>query len=259
MSGEDKKRILFVDHDERLRGLCSEMLTGAGYSVEVASSGAEAFGKIREAAFDIVITGLRHPGLDGIGLYLDTLKIYSDMRGRFIFMAEEACAGLDGRESVPSRQDRYLVKPLDIRALLREVERLTGANLSAFFARYRQDEEGRRAHRRLCWAEDCRLWQGNAAGARPLTQTTDISRGGMRIRYMGSPMRQGSAVGVSVKSLDVSGRAAIAWSRRIDDDESASGLSLSEPMAAAALSLALRPDRAFIPPLVSGAGALRAA
>lgn len=251
MDEQERKKILFVDDDEKLRSFCSEVLTGAGYNVEVASSGTEAYGKLRESRFDLVITGMRIPGLDGMGLYLSTLKVYSHMKERFLFMTEDTCADFESQEVITRQNERYLIKPFDIKELLKKVEGLTGANLSAFFAKYRDLNENRREERRFCWAEDCKVFEDGSLSPRPFTQTTDVSRHGMRLRYMGSPIRTASTMEVVLKHLDFRSTGRIVWSREISGMEAASGLSLLDPVPAAALSIILRGRKSFIPPLVS--------
>lgn len=251
MDEQERKKILFVDDDERLRSFCSEVLIGAGYNVEVASSGTEAYGKLTESSFDLVITGMRIPGLDGMGLYLSTLKVYSNMKERFLFMTEDTCADFESQEVITRQNEKYLIKPFDIKELLKKVESLTGANLSAFFAKYRDLNENRREERRLCWAEDCKVFEDGSSSPRPFTQTTDISRHGMRIRYMGSPLRAASTVKVILRHLDIRNAGRIVWSMELNGMEAASGISLFNPIPAAAISIVLRGRKNFIPPLVS--------
>lgn len=240
------KRILFVDEDEGLKKFCSEVLTIAGYSVELASNGIEAYGKLREASYDLVITGISLPGLDGIGLYLDTLKIYSNMREKFIFMEEETCA-----QEARAEDEAHIVKPFNVRELLSKVESLTGVNLTAFLMKYRNLGENRRGSRRFCWTEDSRLLE-DALPSRPFAQTMNVSRQGLRIRYMGSPIQPESLVRIEVKCLTVRGTALVVWSRALDERESVSGLKLAEPVPASALRVITQSRRPFIPPLVSG-------
>lgn len=240
------KRILLVDEDEGLKKFCSEVLTIAGYSVELASSGIEAYGKLREASYDLVITGMRLPGLDGIGLYLDTLKIYSNMREKFIFMEEDTCV-----EEADGEDEKHLVKPFDVRELLRKVEALTGVNLTAFLMKYRSVEENRRSGRRFCWTEDLRLLEDERP-SRLFAQTMNVSHRGLRVRYMGSPLRPESLIRIEVKCLMVRGPAIVVWSKALDERESMSGLKLSEPVSPAKLRALTQSRRPFIPPLVSG-------
>ena len=248
MAEPAKKKILLVDEDDRLKRSCSDVLTGAGYKVELASNGEEAYGKLKEASFDLVITGTL-PGLDGIGLYLDTLKIYANMREKFLFMEKETCA--EGQAALQQPDARYLVKPFNAAELLIKVETLTGVNLSAFLMKHRNPGENRRADQRLCWTEDLKVWEGPRV-FRPFVHTMDISRRGVRIRYMGSIMKPGSIVTIAIRYMEVRCGARVVWSIALSENEAASGLALARPVPASTMLMAARGRRAFIPPLVSG-------
>ncbi len=63
-----KGRILVVDDDALSRALCSDMLVGGGFYVKAASSGPEALEVLEEEDFDIVVTDLVMPGMDGLEL-----------------------------------------------------------------------------------------------------------------------------------------------------------------------------------------------
>jgi DNA-binding NtrC family response regulator len=64
------KRILVVDDDERVlfvfRGALVRL--GSDYEIVTAQNGCEALERAREASFDLVITDLRMPDMDGIAL-----------------------------------------------------------------------------------------------------------------------------------------------------------------------------------------------
>ncbi len=113
--------------------------------------------------------------------------------------------------------------------------------------------EGREADRRLdhrfCWNEDC-LMDGGPPKGRPFASTADISRNGIRIRYMGSPIREGLRVGVTFKSLGFKSLATVVWSWALNSSESISGLRLLEPIPAYSI-MAVVNTRPFIPPLIS--------
>jgi two-component system response regulator HydG len=65
-----QKHILVVDDEERVLFVMRGALTrlGDGYRVVTASSGREALDKARQIPFDLVLTDLRMPGMDGIEL-----------------------------------------------------------------------------------------------------------------------------------------------------------------------------------------------
>jgi DNA-binding NtrC family response regulator len=59
------KHLLIVEDEAPLRQAVAEQLTDRGYRVEQADSGEAALAKLADFAFDIIITDLRLPGIDG--------------------------------------------------------------------------------------------------------------------------------------------------------------------------------------------------
>ena len=64
----EKFKILITDDDMDLRELLTEAIKNWGYEVSVARDGDEALRKLRMERFDIVITDLMMPGMDGLAL-----------------------------------------------------------------------------------------------------------------------------------------------------------------------------------------------
>lgn len=64
----EKFKILITDDDIDLRELLTEAVRNWGYEVSVAKDGDEALRKLRMERFDIVITDLMMPGMDGLAL-----------------------------------------------------------------------------------------------------------------------------------------------------------------------------------------------
>jgi DNA-binding NtrC family response regulator len=64
------KRILVVDDEDRVLMVLREGLAmlGEGYEIATAQNGLEALGKVKERAFDVLITDLRMAGMDGEAL-----------------------------------------------------------------------------------------------------------------------------------------------------------------------------------------------
>ena len=62
---EAQKHLLIVEDEAPLRAAIAEQLTDRGYRVEQAESGETALQKLAEFAFDVIITDLRLPGIDG--------------------------------------------------------------------------------------------------------------------------------------------------------------------------------------------------
>ena len=73
---EDEKtinaKILVVDDEDTLRNMLTDVLVEEGYEVFAAPNGEEAVKKLREEYFELVITDIMMPGLNGIGV----LKVF---------------------------------------------------------------------------------------------------------------------------------------------------------------------------------------
>ena len=78
---ESKKHLLLVEDEAPLREALAERLVEHGFDVEQADSGEQAIEKLAEFAFDIVITDLRLPGLDGTRVLEAALLRYPDIVG----------------------------------------------------------------------------------------------------------------------------------------------------------------------------------
>ena len=61
-------RILIVDDEIEYQRVCSYILSEKGYTVETCSNGIEALKKIESHDFDLIMTDLKMPGIDGIEL-----------------------------------------------------------------------------------------------------------------------------------------------------------------------------------------------
>ena len=71
-------RILVVDDEMIVCESCRRILEEEGYEVEAALSGKEAFEKMKANSFDIVITDLKMPGIDGMEVLRTFRKEYPD-------------------------------------------------------------------------------------------------------------------------------------------------------------------------------------
>jgi DNA-binding NtrC family response regulator len=73
------KHLLLVEDERALREVVAEQLTDHGYAVQQAGSGEDAVARLAEFAFDIIITDLRLPGLDGSAVVDAAVERYPDI------------------------------------------------------------------------------------------------------------------------------------------------------------------------------------
>jgi CheY-like chemotaxis protein len=74
-----KSRILIVDDDHITRNLMNDLLSVMGYQVTLASNGFEGLECIRKDKYDLVITDLEMPGIDGWNLASKVKQSLPDM------------------------------------------------------------------------------------------------------------------------------------------------------------------------------------
>lgn len=118
----DNPRVLIVDDQQSLLEILQRWLASTGYDVQVACDGPEALALAKEQAFDVVVTDLRMPGLDGLEV-LARLK-ESDPRTEVIILSGQGTMQ-DAIEALrEGRAFDFLQKPLaDLHELNAAIER----------------------------------------------------------------------------------------------------------------------------------------
>src|SRR6516165_496612 len=76
---ESAKHLLIVDDEAPLREAIAERLGDHGFVVEQAGTGEEALARLSDFAFDVIITDLRLPGVDGRAVLDAALERYPDI------------------------------------------------------------------------------------------------------------------------------------------------------------------------------------
>jgi len=88
-----RQLILVVDDEDNLRDVLVEVLRRDGHEVDSAVDGVEGLRRVEERRYDLVVTDLRMPGLEGPALYRALRARYPEQPPRVIFMS--ANTGID--------------------------------------------------------------------------------------------------------------------------------------------------------------------
>lgn len=114
------KRLLIVDDEETLTFSLYQTFITAPVECEVvtAASGEEALARMDKGPFDLVITDISMPGIDGLTL-LRHIKAENDQTQVIVITAFGSQEKED--EAYQSGADFYLEKPFDIREIKRLV------------------------------------------------------------------------------------------------------------------------------------------
>ena len=113
-------RVLVADDDDGVRSAVSRVLTSAGHEVTGASDAQEALVAIARGPFDVIVTDIVMPGLNGV-------ELLRDVRRRDLDVPVILMTGTPSIETAVNAVDlgafRYLIKPIDAKELVRVVGR----------------------------------------------------------------------------------------------------------------------------------------
>src|SRR5918993_2988478 len=112
---ESRKHLLIVDDERPLREAVAERLTDHGFDVEQVSSGEDALQRLGEFAFDVIITDLRLPGIDGRRVLDAALDRYPDI---IAIVITGFGTVKDAVEAIKQGAADFITKPFQFDALL---------------------------------------------------------------------------------------------------------------------------------------------
>ncbi|MGN0695665.1 MAG: response regulator transcription factor [Oscillospiraceae bacterium] len=113
--------ILLAEDDTNLRNALSKALNNAGYTVSEAADGREAYDKFCRRQFDLVITDIMMPVMDGNELTSAIRDISADIP---VLMLTALEAIDDKERGFNAGADDYLVKPFALKELVLRVKAL---------------------------------------------------------------------------------------------------------------------------------------
>lgn len=123
MDSREIKReyILIVDDNSEVRGVLQEMITSLGYSSIAAVDGVDALEKMTHDAFDIVITDIRMPRMDGIELIK---RIITDSPGVDIVAITGYSSQYKYTDLIDLGAADFISKPFDVGILEARINRI---------------------------------------------------------------------------------------------------------------------------------------
>lgn len=113
-------RILLAEDERGMREYLTRALERSGYAVTAVDRGTEALPLIETERFDLLLTDIVMPEMDGIELAQKAGEIAPDMR--VMFITGFAAVTLKAGKAMP--QARVLSKPFHLRDLVLEVDRI---------------------------------------------------------------------------------------------------------------------------------------
>jgi two-component system, cell cycle response regulator CpdR len=121
VSAISKQRILLAEDDSSMRAFLERALIKAGYDVISFENGADAFERLKEEPFTLLLTDIVMPRMDGIELARRANELDPELK--IMFITGFAAVTLNN-ESRPPKDARVLSKPFHLKDLVREVGKL---------------------------------------------------------------------------------------------------------------------------------------
>jgi len=120
MSNHAKIRILVVDDEASARSGLEKLLRQEGFEVESADGGAAALALRDERTFDVVVTDLKMPGMDGVDLMKRLKELDRDLPVIVVTAFSDVSSAVN---AMRAGAEDYLTKPVDFEALILAVDR----------------------------------------------------------------------------------------------------------------------------------------
>jgi EAL domain-containing protein (putative c-di-GMP-specific phosphodiesterase class I)/CheY-like chemotaxis protein len=137
-SNGTQRRVLLVDDEPGLVRAFTRLLTDAGYVVTPASNGIEAVALMESATFDVIVSDIRMPGMDGLSLLRAIRNLDLDVPVVFLTGSPTLETAIEAMEHGAFR---YLTKPIDASELTAVVERAARVHKLARVRRESSDQE----------------------------------------------------------------------------------------------------------------------
>jgi len=117
-------KILLAEDDDDMRRFLVRALERAGHEVTSFAEGASAFEELKQASFDLLLTDIVMPEMDGIELARRAAEL--DPALKIMFITGFAAVALNPDSRAP-KDAKVLSKPFHLRDLVAEVERMVAA------------------------------------------------------------------------------------------------------------------------------------
>ena len=118
-----RPRILVVDDEESIRELLSKTLALADYEIDLAPDGRTALDRLRLIQYDLLITDLRMPGVDGLTVIREARRLKTDLPVIIITGYSSEASAI---EAVNLGVQGYLTKPFRVPRVLAAAAKALG-------------------------------------------------------------------------------------------------------------------------------------
>jgi two-component system cell cycle response regulator CpdR len=120
----DLPKILLAEDDTDMRRFLVKALQNAGFNVVSYDNGLSAYQRLREEPFELLLTDIVMPEMDGIELARRASELDPDIK--IMFITGFAAVALNADSQAP-KHAKVLSKPVHLRDLVNEVQKMLAA------------------------------------------------------------------------------------------------------------------------------------
>jgi two-component system cell cycle response regulator CpdR len=117
-------KIILAEDDSDMRRFLVRALQNAGYEVISFDNGLSAYQRLREEPFELLLTDIVMPEMDGIELARRASELDPDIK--IMFITGFAAVALNSDSKAP-KNAKVLSKPVHLRELVNEVQKMLAA------------------------------------------------------------------------------------------------------------------------------------
>src|SRR5262245_25238566 len=123
-AGRKMAKIILAEDDSDMRRFLVKALQNAGYDVISFDNGLSAYQRLREEPFELLLTDIVMPEMDGIELARRACELDPDIK--IMFITGFAAVALNSDSAAP-KNAKVLSKPVHLRELVNEVHKMLAA------------------------------------------------------------------------------------------------------------------------------------
>lgn len=128
-------KVLVVDDDDTVNTMISDVLSRHGYQTETAEAAEAALAKYHSGVYDVVVSDIKMPGMDGTELLREIRAVDEDTA---VILVTGYADLRSARDAVKSGAFDYVLKPFNLTEFVREVD-----DAAAETHRHREERERR--------------------------------------------------------------------------------------------------------------------
>jgi len=118
-----KKKALIIEDEKGVASLFSDILKSNNFEVEIAKDGTEGYNLLKEKDYDLVISDIKMPHLNGKSLY-QKIKEEKLIDPKKVILTSGDVLGHETIQFIRGERINFLIKPFKIKELLSLIKRI---------------------------------------------------------------------------------------------------------------------------------------